>query len=145
MEWVITIRAMSARAPRRYCTLEEAYQRMQEANTYLTPEQARHLTVHGTNQNEDGTYSWKFDNYVRASSAFAFNADDQIELWKEITCPVLLIRGTESWASDPNQDGRASYFRDATVVNMEKAGHWAHHDQLDKFLEITQEFLRDEP
>ena len=30
------------------------------------PQQARHLTVHGVNQNEDGTYSWKFDNYVRS-------------------------------------------------------------------------------
>ena len=39
---------------------------MQEENPHLSPEQARHLTQHGVNQNEDGTYSWKFDNYVRA-------------------------------------------------------------------------------
>ena len=39
---------------------------MQEENKHLSPEQARHLTQHGVNQNEDGTYSWKFDNYVRS-------------------------------------------------------------------------------
>jgi pimeloyl-ACP methyl ester carboxylesterase len=142
-EWIAAIRAMSARVPRRYPTREEAFKRMQEANPYLTPEQACHLTVHGTNQNEDGTFSWKFDNYVRAFSAFAFNVNDQVELWREITCPLLLVRGTESWGSDPSQDGRASYFRDATVVNIEKAGHWVHHDQLDRFVAVTREFLRD--
>jgi hypothetical protein len=39
---------------------------MQEADRHLSPDQARHLTQYGVNQNEDGTYSWKFDNYVRA-------------------------------------------------------------------------------
>ena len=39
---------------------------MQEANPHLTPDQARHLTVHGVNQNEDGTYSWKYDNYAHS-------------------------------------------------------------------------------
>ena len=31
-------------------------------NPHLSAEQARHLTIHGSAQNEDGTYSWKFDN-----------------------------------------------------------------------------------
>ena len=74
---------------------------MQDENPQLSPEQARHLTVHGVNQNEDGTYSWKFDNYVRAFSPYSFNADEARELWGRITCPTLLVRGTESWASDP--------------------------------------------
>ena len=30
-------------------------QRMREENPHLTREMARHLTVHGTRQNEDGT------------------------------------------------------------------------------------------
>ncbi len=30
---------------------------MQEENKHLSPEQARHLTVQGVIQNEDGTYS----------------------------------------------------------------------------------------
>ena len=38
---------------------------MQDTNPHLSPEQARHLTIHGSNQNEDGTYTWKFDNYTR--------------------------------------------------------------------------------
>ena len=114
---------------------------MQAENPRLTPEQARHLTVHGVNQNEDGTYSWKFDNYVRAFSPYSFNAEEARELWGRITCPTLLVRGTESWASDPLKDGRAAHFKNAQVVNIEKAGHWVHHDQLEKFLEVVTPFL----
>jgi pimeloyl-ACP methyl ester carboxylesterase len=114
---------------------------MQEENPHLSPERARHLTVHGVNQNEDGTYSWKFDNYVRAFSPYAFNSEEAQSLWRRITCPTLLVRGTESWASDPTKDGRASFFQNAEVVNVEKAGHWVHHDQLERFLEIVKRFL----
>ena len=68
--WVEEQRGLAGRMPRRYASIEEALQRMQEANRYLSPEQARHLTQHGVNQNEDGTYSWKFDNYVRAERPY---------------------------------------------------------------------------
>jgi pimeloyl-ACP methyl ester carboxylesterase len=141
-EWIETVRGLAGRMPRRYASIEESVARMQEANKHLTPEQAYHLTVHGTNQNEDGTYSWKFDNYVRAFSPFMFNQAEAHSIWGEITCPTLLVRGTESWASDPTRDGRASFFRDAQVANIEGAGHWVHHDQLDAFLEVVREFLR---
>ncbi len=139
--WVDDLRKASGRIPRRYTTLEEAYERMQTENPHLSEAQARHLTIHGSNQNEDGTYSWKFDNYVRAFPPVGVPFDEQHELHKRITCPTLLVRGTESWASDPATDGRADNFQDARVVNIENAGHWVHHDQLDVFLGHVREFL----
>ena len=66
-EWIETQRSLAGRQPRRYANLDDAYRRMHDANPHLSPEHARHLTIHGTNQNEDGTYSWKFDNYTHAS------------------------------------------------------------------------------
>jgi pimeloyl-ACP methyl ester carboxylesterase len=64
-DWIDEQRSLSGRLPRRYASIEDALRRMQEENPHLSAEQARHLTQHGVNQNEDGTYSWKFDNYVR--------------------------------------------------------------------------------
>ncbi len=72
--WVAETRKLAARIPRRYATLEDAFHCMQTENSHLTEEQPRHLTLHGAMQNEDGTYSWKFDNYVRASSPADFTA-----------------------------------------------------------------------
>jgi pimeloyl-ACP methyl ester carboxylesterase len=140
-EWIETVRGLAGRFPRRYSSVDEAVTRMQDANPHLSQEQARHLTIHGTNQNEDGTYSWKFDNYARAFSPYAFNAEEAHSLWGRITRPTLLIRGSESWASDPNKDGRASFFPSARAVNIDGAGHWVHHDQLDQFIRVVREFL----
>jgi pimeloyl-ACP methyl ester carboxylesterase len=140
-DWIGQLRGLAGRLPRRYASIEEAFRRMLEENKHLTPEQARYLTVHGVNQNEDGTYSWKFDNYVRAFPPVGLSLDELHHIWGCITCPTLLVRGTESWAQDPEKDGRLSFFQNARVVNVEGAGHWVHHDRLDEFLELTRDFL----
>lgn len=140
-DWIDDLRKIAGRQPRRYLSQEEAFQRMQAENPHLSEARARHLTIHGVNQNEDGTYSWKFDNYIRAFPPVGIPFDEMYKIYGQITCPTLLIRGTESWASDPEKDGRADHFQNAQVANIEKAGHWVHHDQLDEFMSITRTFL----
>jgi len=140
-EWIREQRMLSGRLPRRYASIEDAFRRMQEENPHLTAEQARHLTVHGVNQNEDGTYSWKFDNYVRAWPPYDMSSRDIQLLWSRITCPTLLLYGTESWSGNPADDGRAYHFQNARVAAVEGAGHWLHHDRLEEFLRIVTTFL----
>jgi pimeloyl-ACP methyl ester carboxylesterase len=142
-DWISQLRDLAGRIPRRYASIEDAFARMQAENKHLTPEQARHLTVHGVNQNEDGTYSWKFDNYTRAFAPIGFTLDELHAIWNCIACPTLLVRGTESWAPDPTLDGRIDYFRNAKAVNVEGAGHWVHHDRLEEFLGLVRDFLAD--
>ncbi len=48
---------------------------------------------------------------------------------------------TESWASDPEKDGRATAFRNYRAINIDKAGHWVHHDELGAFLKVVTAFL----
>lgn len=140
-QWILEQRRLAGRLPRRYASIEDAFRRMQEENPHLTAEQARHLTVHGANQNEDGTYSWKFDNYVRAWPPYDMRGRDIQLLWSRINCPTLLLYGKESWAGNPAEDGRAEHFRHATVVGIDGAGHWLHHDRLDEFLRVVRGFL----
>ena len=139
--WIAEQRDFSGRVARRYASIDEALKRMQEANSHLSPEQARHLTQHGVNQNEDGTYSWKFDNYVRSDRPYGMTQDETQALWQRITCPTLLVYGKESWASNPEDDGRIKHFQNAKVVSFEGAGHWVHHDRLDGFLDLLRDFL----
>lgn len=140
-DWIEERRGLAARQPRRYATIEEALARMCAENTHLTPEQARHLTIHGVSRNEDGSYSWKFDNYVRSVTPFDSEDRDLQTIWAAITCPVMLAWGRDSWASNPAEDGRAAYFRDARVVAFDNAGHWLHHDQFDAFMTAIRAFL----
>jgi pimeloyl-ACP methyl ester carboxylesterase len=139
--WVGAQRKLAGRMPRRYKSLEEAYARMREENGYLSAAQALHLTQHGVRQNEDGTYSWKFDNYIRAWPPYDMTRDDIRSLWARITCPTLLVYGSESWASNPEADGRATHFGNAKVAVIQGAGHWVHHDCLEEFMALVVPFL----
>lgn len=141
-EFIGEKRKAAGRLPRRYPTLEDAYARMKGENPYLTDVQARHLTLHGINRNEDGTFSWKFDPHLNVDGApYDISIDQRNELWKAITCPTLLLNGADSWAGNPERNGMAEHFRNAKVVEFENAGHWLHHDQFDKFIKTLKAFL----
>ncbi len=139
--WIEGVRQTERREPHSYPNLETAVARMKEANPHLSDEVARHLTVHGTNWNADGSLIWKFDNYARNFPPYGQNPDELRSILVEITCPVLLFWGMESWAPDPEADGRAKAIRNYRLVRVPKAGHWVHHDRLDVFLEEAMRFL----
>ena len=140
-DWIEAKRKAAARQPRRYATLEDALTRMQEENGFLSEEQARHLTIHGVNRNEDGSWSWKFDNYLNLPWVSDIDPDETAQLWARITCPTLLMYGEKSWASNPAVDGRLAHFTNARVVTFADAGHWLHHDQFDRFMAELKAFL----
>jgi pimeloyl-ACP methyl ester carboxylesterase len=140
-DWIEGKRAAAGRTPRKYPSLEDAYKRMKDENSYLSSEQARHLTIHGISQNEDGTYSWKFDNYFRVMTPYDMPQEDLEKLWANITCPTLLLYGEKSWASNPAEDGRAKHFQNAKVKLYKDAGHWLHHDKLTEFVADLKAFL----
>ncbi len=139
--WVKEMKSLAQRKVKRYATLDEAVERMREANPHLSEERARHLTVHGSYRDEDGTYLWKFDNYTRTTTPYLFNKNDARELWSGISAPVLLLRGSDSWASDPEKDGRVEAFQGYEFHNIDGAGHWVHHDQLEVFLGHVRNFF----
>lgn len=140
-DWVATMQNLATRKPHEYRTLEEAEARMRDANPNLSPEMARHLTIHGSMRLENGSYAWKFDNYVRAWPPYRYDEQGVHRLWARISCPVLLVRGAESWASNPVEDGRASHFNRFVYREIPGAGHWVHHDRLDTFMQHLRAFL----
>ena len=139
--WIEEQRKLSRSVPRRYASIEDALLRMQAANQHLSPDQARHLTLHGLAQNEDGSYSWKFDNHVRSNFPVDVTDDELNHLLSRIACPTLLVYGRESWASSPAEDGRIAHFANARVTMLEDAGHWVHHDRLEAFVAEAKQFL----
>ena len=78
---------------------------------------------------------------MRTFAPYRFDVDDMRALWGRIECPTLLVRGANSWASDPVKDGRIAPFADARLVTIPDAGHWVHHDQLGAFVAAVRGFL----
>ncbi len=142
LEWIEHKRKAASRTPRKYESFDAALKRMQEENSYLSEAQARHLTLHAVMQNEDGTYSWKFDPHVHVWPPDDFSPNQVEQLWGRITCPTRLIYGNDSWASNPVRDGRIEYFGDnVSVTDYDRAGHWVHHDRFDDFIAEVKGFI----
>ena len=140
-EWIDKKRQAAGRLPRRYPTIEAAYARMKEENSFLTDDVARHLTIHAVSRNEDGSWSWKFDNYLNVWPPVDLPRAVIHQLWEAITCPMLMFYGTESFATNPEKDGRIHHFSTARVIEYENAGHWLHHDQFARFIADVRAFL----
>ena len=78
---------------------------------------------------------------VRTFDVAGITDEKQLEMRSRVGCPLLLVNGTESWASNPERDGRAAAFPSARVVAIEGAGHWAHHDRFDEFMRVVRGFF----
>ncbi len=141
--WAEQSREIREDGSRVYPTIEEARDRMKQANPHLTDEMAMHLARWGTN-GIDGGYVWKFDPWIYARSPLhSLRFEEQEALWSEVSAPVLHLNGSESHFDRSAVNGRAveSYFSDARAVTIEGAGHWAHHDQLDATIGAIRSFL----
>jgi len=141
--WVETTQSLADRQPKRYDSLADAYQRMQQANPQLSREQAYHLTLHGSVRHEDGRFTWKYDNYTYNFSIMGIRTDEMIELWESIQCPVLLLNAENGLENRTGQDGTLMYFANAQLFDIENAGHWTHHDQPEVVVAHLKAFLED--
>lgn len=137
--WIESMHRLEGRTLHIYPTIEAATARMREANRHLPPELAHFLTEHGVRRAEGG-FTWKFDNYTHAGSPYEFNMEDARDLWNQITCPMLILWGKESWGSRPVKMD-LSAFHNYRAVEIDDAGHWLHHDQFETFMGHVNAFL----
>jgi pimeloyl-ACP methyl ester carboxylesterase len=140
-KWIGQLDRLHDRAPRRYRTIEDAAAQMVTYNKQLSRDLALHLASHGARQNEDGTYSWKFDPYQRVSAPQRLWADDHVALWSRIACPTLLLNADESFLTAARAAGLERHFPQARVETISGAGHWLHHDRPREVLAAIRRFL----
>jgi len=140
-DWVGDLDKFAQRKIHRYPSVAGGADRILTRNQRLTHEQAMHLATYGLKRNADGTYSWKFDPYLRTRAPYRLSLEDHMALWSRIQCPTLLVSGSESFLPDPGAAGVISHFKQAELVKIEGAGHWLHHDKPDEVLDVLKTFL----
>ena len=131
----------SAFTPRSYPDLASLVARMRLTDERLPDQLAEHLARHAARPNDDGALTIKHDPGMGDFALFDIATETRYRLWAAISCPVLLVYGAQSWASNPAIDGRARHFRDARVELFEDAGHWVHHDRQADFIAAVRDFL----
>jgi pimeloyl-ACP methyl ester carboxylesterase len=131
---------LAGRGPRVFKNKEDAVKRLAGLHQRLSGEQARHLALHALRKVEGG-YSWKHDPQLGFMPIRPLPPAEYAEMHRAIEAPVLLLYGSESWASDPSRDGRLKPFKNAEFELFGGAGHWLHHDQHDRFIRRVTGFL----
>jgi pimeloyl-ACP methyl ester carboxylesterase len=139
--WIANIRDLENRRPHSYPSLQAAISRMKQVNPRLSDDVARHLTLHGTNWDSDGSLVWKFDNYSRAFPPYGHNIPEAVEILSHITAPTLFFWGEQSFLPIPGGDPRYQAIRHRRMITVPAAGHWLHHDALNLFLTESTAFL----
>lgn len=142
-DWLGVRVGQDRRAVRRtYATVDEAAQRIRDVNPRLSPELARHLAAHGIRSKADGGLTWKFDPAVRQWAPYGLNWREAVEIYSRVTCPVLILRGLDSWISDPAANPLVQALARHEVVDVAGAGHWVHHDQAEHVITTLRAWLR---
>ncbi|MFA5630874.1 MAG: alpha/beta hydrolase [Porticoccaceae bacterium] len=144
-QYIEDTRKYAARRSRDFDTLAQAVARMREQNPHFSQELAEHLTHHNLKPAENGGYTWKLDPMMNFRLRFDISRDQQRQILSAVCCPALLLRGEDSWARDPLEDGTAACFAAARVHNIPDAGHWVHHDQPEIVEQLIKSFLAEEP
>ncbi|MCY4656415.1 MAG: alpha/beta hydrolase, partial [Gammaproteobacteria bacterium] len=67
--------------------------------------------------------------------------EDMRSIWECISCPVLIINSERGYPHRIGQDDTLQHFKNVETVNVPEASHWTHHDQLDTFLRLADDFL----
>lgn len=140
-EWVDKVRGLDQLGASSYPSVAATVKRLLEHDPLLSPELAAYVCEHGMRPTEDGQWRWKYDHQIRGFGAAEVASVEPSDLWQAITCPVLLMYGAESWASNPERDGRLKHFSQAQVVSVEQAGHNLHHHQPEVFMNHLRTFL----
>ena len=140
-DWAGDLDKLAQRKIHRYATVADGADRIVGRNPRLTRAQAMHLATHGMKRNDDGSFSWKYDPYLRARAPYRLSLEDNTGLWSRIACPTLLVAASESFLPDPEKAGVMSHFKHAELAKIAGAGHWLQHDRPDEVLALIQKFL----
>lgn len=133
----------------------EALDRFQQHNSKLDDAVARRIVGEGIRELENGRVTWRWDPRVDMVWS-TFSHTESEGLYKQISCPTLVITGSEGlayWSFKNNRlkDEQAWYqseirrrvdlFKDATHVEINGAGHMVQFDKPGEMISAISDFL----
>lgn len=137
------VRQIMAAAPERIESEEWAVQSVLGTNPFSDRDELRHRVRHGLRRGPDGALAWKYSKGLR--DMMREGRRDPIDLWEplgRISCPTLLVRGTESDILSPETAKKMlQTLPDGRLVEVERAAHTVPGDRPHEFARIVRSFL----
>ncbi len=139
--WIKEERQVGARGPRLFSSKHDVARRLMARQPRLTEELAMELAGWLSRESE-GSWQWRHDPMHRVRGPKIYLAATYAPFLQKISCPVLLITGSESWYRWPDLADRRSQIPDWRRVDIAEAGHMVHQDQPEALAQAVACFLQ---
>lgn len=130
--------------PPHFDSFEDALAHVQTGNRFASESVMRRRLTGQTQQLPDGKLGWKFDPAIREQRING-TAAPAADLWpalENITCPTLIVRGTETdLLTQETADRMVDTLAQGSMVNIERAGHMVFEDNPSDFIAAVKSWL----
>ena len=130
--------------PPHFDSFEDALAHVQTGNRFASESVMRRRLTGQTRQLPDGKLGWKFDPAIREQriNGTAAPAADLWPVLTNITCPTLIVRGTETdLLTQETADQMVETLAQGRMVNIERAGHMVFEDNPSDFIDAVKSWL----
>jgi pimeloyl-ACP methyl ester carboxylesterase len=132
-----------------YDSVDGVARRLMKTNRRLSQDKADWLARHWARQDEDGRWRILGDAAHKITNAQLFRVDEVLELYRRITCPVLMVEASDDslgqwWQGRFTLDEfheRVQAVPHLRTVRIDDAGHMLHHDQPQVLAALIETFL----
>lgn len=122
-----------------HATLDEAAQAIKKRFSSIPDDVCAYMASHGTSRTETG-FVWKHDPRLRLHS-LATLSEGQIRAFiRRVTCPTLIVYGSDSGFSKSSRAARLSLFS-GDKVEVPGAGHHIPHERPAELAKKVASFL----
>ncbi len=130
--------------PPQFDTFEAALAHVQTGNRFASEPVMRRRLTGQTQTLPDGNLGWKFDPAIREQRING-TAAPAVDLWpalEKITCPTLVVRGTETdLLTRETAQQMIDTLAQGSLVEIERAGHMVFEDNPADFIAAVKGWL----
>ena len=130
--------------PLEFDSFEDALRHVMSQNRFASEDVMRRRLTYQTKDLPNGKIGWRYDPEIREQRRNGTGAPPP-DLWEplsRITCPTLIIRGTETdTVSLAVAERMVETLADGTLVHVERAAHMVFEDNPEGFNAVLAEFL----
>ena len=150
-QWIDEIKQLHTgdMALKGYDSQDGVARRLMKTNPRLSEDKAQWLAGHWAQPNAQGQWEILGDPAHKITSAQLYRLDEAMELYKNITAPVLAVEASDDslsqwWKGRYTLDEyhqRLTHVRNCRTAVVHDAAHMLHHDQLAQVARLIEEFL----
>ncbi len=130
--------------PEEFDTFEDAFQYVNAQNRFASEAVMRRRLTHQTRELPNGKIGWRYDPEIREQRRNGTGAPPP-DLWEplsKVTCPTLIIRGSETDTLSPEVAERmVQTLADGRLAHVDKAAHMVFEDNPEQFNAALADFL----